>query len=125
MGNVDVCVVGSDRLAINGDLANKTGTYLVALAAYDHNIPFYTATTRYNIDSDAADGRAIPIELRGADEVLTIRGQKITVEGVDALYPAFDVTPARLLSGIITEAGVLRDPFEPKLRELIQGETVL
>lgn len=119
-GRVDVCVVGSDRLAINGDLANKTGTYLVALAAREHNVPFYTATTRYNVDPTCPDGQHIPIELREAQEVLTINGQRITVEGVDALYPAFDVTPAKLLTGIITEAGVFDAPFEPKLRELVR-----
>ncbi len=121
-GRVDVCVVGSDRLAINGDLANKTGTYLIALAARDQAISFYTATTRYNVDPACPDGQHIPIELRPGDEVLAINGQRIAADGVDALYPAFDITPARLLTGIITEAGVLTAPFEPKLRALLQNE---
>jgi methylthioribose-1-phosphate isomerase len=121
-GRVDVCVVGSDRLAINGDLANKTGTYLVALAAREHAVPFYTATTCYNVDPTCPDGQHIPIELRPGDEVLTINGQRIAAEGVDALYPAFDITPAKLLTGIITEAGTLTAPFEPKLRALLANE---
>ena len=124
-GRVDVCVVGSDRLAINGDLANKVGTYLVALAAREHDVPFYTATTRYNIDPTCSSGRDIPIELRPGEEVLKIKGQPITVEGVEALYPAFDITPATLLTGIVTEGGLFHDPFEPKLRALIQAEDVL
>lgn len=118
-GRVDVCVVGSDRLAINGDLANKVGTYLVALAAREHDVPFYTATTRYNVDPASRSGDDIPIEFRDADEVLFIGDQRITPEGVQALYPAFDITPARLLSGIITEAGLFEQPFEEKLRRLL------
>jgi methylthioribose-1-phosphate isomerase len=121
-GRVDVCVVGSDRLAMNGDLANKVGTYLIALAAREHHIPFYTATTRYNVDPDCGSGADIPIEFREPSEVLRMQGQPITVEGINALYPAFDITPAHLLTGIITEQGVLQAPFEPELRELIQSE---
>lgn len=122
-GRVDVCVVGSDRLAINGDLANKVGTYLVALAAREHGVPFYTATTRYNVDPASRSGDDIPIEFRDADEVLYIHEQRITPEGVRALYPAFDITPARLLTGIVTEAGLFEKPFEEKLRRLLaEGE---
>ena len=122
-GRVDVCVVGSDRLAINGDLANKVGTYLVALAAREHGVPFYTATTRYNVDPASSSGDDIPIEFRDADEVLYIHEQRITPEGVQALYPAFDITPARLLTGIVTEAGLFAHPFEEKLRRLVaEGE---
>lgn len=123
-GWVDVCVVGSDRLAINGDLANKVGTYLVALAAREHGVPFYTAATRYNIDPTCVSGKDIPIELRSAEEVLKIRGQPLTVEGVKALYPAFDITPAHLLTGIVTEAGLFHPPFEPRLKALIQNEDI-
>ena len=119
-GRVDVCIVGSDRIAINGDLANKVGTYLVALAAREHNVPFYTATTRYNIDPTCASGDDIPIEFRSGEEVLKIKDQPLTIKGVKALYPAFDITPASLLTGIITEAGLFREPFDPKLRSLVQ-----
>lgn len=117
-GQVDVCVVGSDRLAINGDLANKVGTYLVALAAREHDVPFFTATTRYNVDPVSASGKDIPIEFRDADEVLFINQQRITPEGVQAFYPAFDITPAELITGIVTEAGLFEKPFEEKLRAL-------
>ena len=120
-GRVDVVVVGSDRVAINGDLANKVGTYLVALAAREHGIPFYTATTRYNVDAGSSSGDDIPIEFRPAREVLFINEQPITVEGVSALYPAFDVTPASLIEGIVTEGGLFRKPFEEKLRGLLQS----
>jgi methylthioribose-1-phosphate isomerase len=119
-GMADCCVVGSDRLAINGDLANKTGTYLVALAAREHGTPFYTATTRYTIDPACASGREIPIEMRPAQEILEFNGRPITVAGVEAYYPAFDITPAKLLSGIITEDGLYRAPFEAPLRALSQ-----
>jgi len=121
-GRVDVCVVGSDRLAINGDLANKVGTYLVALAAREHDVPFYTATTRYNVDAGCRSGKDIPIEFRSAGEVLTIHDRPITVEGVPALYPAFDITPAGLLTGIVTEGGLFNKPFEEKLRWLLAPE---
>jgi methylthioribose-1-phosphate isomerase len=121
-GRVDVCVVGSDRLAMNGDLANKVGTYLIALAAREHHVPFYTAVTRYNVDPACSIGGEIPIEIRSGEEVLKIGGSPITLEGVQALYPAFDLTPARLIAGIITEAGILRKPFEPVLRAWIQGK---
>jgi methylthioribose-1-phosphate isomerase len=120
-GRAQVCVVGSDRLAANGDLANKAGTYLIALAARDQDVPFYTAATRYNVDLACASGRDIPVELRPADEVLRFNGQPLTVPGVDALYPAFDITPARLLTGIITEAGILRPPYAPPLRTLVDA----
>ena len=115
-GEIDVCLVGSDRLAINGDLVNKVGTYLVALAAKQHNVPFYTATTYYNVDEHTASGNDIPIEMRPAQEVLTFQGQPITIEGVEALYPAFDITPAALLTGIITDSGIITPPYEQKLR---------
>ena len=120
MDKVDICIVGSDRIAINGDLANKTGTYLIALAAREHHIPFYTATTRYNVDPDISSGKEIPIELRDADEVLFFNRQPITVSGVNGLYPAFDITPAELLTGIITEKGILHSPYSETLAEYIR-----
>lgn len=119
MGKVDLCLVGSDRIAMNGDLVNKTGTYLVALAAREHGIPFYTGTTRYNVDPCISSGKEIPIELRAADEVLTFNRQPITVNGVKGLYPAFDITPASLLTGIITEKGILHFPYSDALLEYI------
>ncbi len=116
---VDVCVVGSHRVALNGDLANEAGTYLIALAAREHGIPFYTTANRYNIDPNCASGEQIPIEFRPAQEVVQYNRQPVNVEGVEALYPSFDITPAALIRGIITEQGVIEQPFEPKLRRLV------
>jgi methylthioribose-1-phosphate isomerase len=114
-GQVDLCIVGTDRVTANGDVANKIGTYLKALAARDNNVPFYVALPHSTIDWTLGDGRLIPIEERSADEVLQMPGRLpdgsvVTVEiaapGSPAANPAFDVTPARLVTGFITERGV-------------------
>ncbi|QGP93088.1 Methylthioribose-1-phosphate isomerase [Neomoorella glycerini] len=117
-GMVNLVVVGSDRVARNGDLANKIGTYLHALAAYDNNVPFYTATSSHTIDLNTPSGDTIPVEMRPAEEVLTLAGQPIAEPGTKALYPAFDITPHRLITGIITEKGVIYPPFEKNLVEI-------
>ncbi len=119
-GLVDVCLVGSDRLAANGDLINKVGTCLVALAAREYGVPFYTATTHYNIDLHCSDGKTIPIEMRPGSEVLTLNGQPLTLAGINGIYPAFDITPASLLTSIITERGILKPPFAAGLAALVQ-----
>jgi methylthioribose-1-phosphate isomerase len=114
-GEVDLCIVGTDRTAANGDVANKIGTYLKALAASDNNVPFYVALPYSSIDWTLDDGRKIPIEERDQDEVLKISGRlpdgriaqvAITAPGTPARNPGFDVTPARLVTGLITERGV-------------------
>ena len=114
-GSVDMCVVGTDRVCANGDVANKIGTYLKALAAHDTGVPFYVALPFSTIDWTLADGRDIPIEERSPDEVLRIQGRlstgavvvtEIGAPGSPAANPAFDVTPARLVTGFITERGV-------------------
>jgi methylthioribose-1-phosphate isomerase len=114
-GRVDLCIVGTDRTAANGDVANKIGTYLKALAAHDNSVPFYVALPGPTIDWTLADGRAIPIEERRAEEVTCIAGEtaagevvtvRVTPAGSPAANPAFDVTPARLVTGLITERGV-------------------
>lgn len=114
-GRVDLCIVGTDRVAANGDVANKIGTYLKALAAFDNGVPFYVAAPGPSIDFRLAEGRDIPIEERNAEEVARIPGladdgRLVTVrlipEGSACANPAFDVTPARLVSGLITERGV-------------------
>jgi methylthioribose-1-phosphate isomerase len=114
-GEIDLCIVGTDRVAANGDVANKIGTYLKALAAKDNDVPFYVAVPYSTIDWSLAEGRAIPIEERGADEVTrmtgrTAEGEVVTVDiaapGSPAANPAFDVTPARLVTGFISERGV-------------------
>jgi methylthioribose-1-phosphate isomerase len=117
-GDVDLILVGTDRVARNGDVCNKIGTYDKALAARDNNVPFYVALPSPTIDWSLANGDAIPIEARGADEVLTVAGRDeygqtgkvaIAPAGTRAINYAFDVTPARLISGLVTERGVARD----------------
>jgi methylthioribose-1-phosphate isomerase len=114
-GKVDLCIVGTDRVTANGDVANKIGTYLKALAARDNGVPFYVALPHSTIDWSLDDGRKIPIEERSADEVLTMTGRlpsgevamvEIAAPGSPAANPAFDVTPRRLVTGLITERGV-------------------
>jgi methylthioribose-1-phosphate isomerase len=112
---IDAVVVGADRIAANGDVANKIGTYTVAVLAARHGLPFYVAAPRSTIDLGTPDGDGIPIEQRSSDEVLVVRGQRIAPEGVSALHPAFDVTPAELVTGIITECGVARPPYRSSL----------
>jgi methylthioribose-1-phosphate isomerase len=114
-GRVDVVVVGADRIARNGDVANKVGTYGLALACRAHGVPFVVAAPTTTLDRECPSGAAIPIEFRGADEVLTLphpSGEplRLSPPGVPALYPAFDVTPAALVSAIVTERGVSEPP---------------
>ena len=120
LGRVDVVVVGADRIAANGDSANKIGTYTVAVLAERHRIPFYVAAPLSTIDIAIADGSAIPIEERDASEVTGFRGVRWAPEGVDVANPAFDVTPAALISGLITEKGVIDRPDASKIRALFQ-----
>jgi methylthioribose-1-phosphate isomerase len=119
-GEVDVVVVGADRIAANGDVANKIGTYMVAVLAKRHNIPFYVAAPLSTIDVNIASGRDIPIEERSPDEVLGHRDLVWAADGVGVRNPAFDVTPAELVTGIITEKGVVLEPNEQKIRALFQ-----
>jgi methylthioribose-1-phosphate isomerase len=108
-GKVHVCVVGADRIAANGDVANKIGTYSVAVLAHAHEIPFYVAAPSSTIDLSTKSGDLIPIEQRDAREVTHVRGEMvITPDGVTIANPAFDITPARLITGIITERGIFK-----------------
>jgi methylthioribose-1-phosphate isomerase len=120
-GRVDVIVVGADRIAANGDTANKIGTYTVAVLAGRHCIPFYVAAPLSTIDIAIIDGSAIPIEERDPAEVTGFRGMRWTPEGVDVANPAFDVTPAALITGIITETGVIDRPDAAKIRALFRN----
>jgi len=117
-GCIDVIVVGADRIAANGDAANKIGTYTLAVLAERHRIPFYVAAPLSTIDIAIADGSAIPIEERDAAEVTGFRGVRWAPEGVSVANPAFDVTPAALITGIITELGVISQPDASKIRGL-------
>ena len=110
-GEVDVVLVGADRVAANGDTANKVGTYPLAVLAARHGIPFYVCAPTSSIDLATADGDGIEIEERSADEVLRIRGVAIAPAGTDVRNPSFDVTPAELITGIVTEEGVIDPPF--------------
>jgi methylthioribose-1-phosphate isomerase len=106
LGMIDIVVVGADRIAANGDAANKIGTYSVALCAKAHNIPFFVAAPLSTIDFDLSDGSQIPIEEREPSEIHTMGSTRLCPVGVEFYNPAFDVTPADLISGIITEHGV-------------------
>ena len=119
-GKIDMAVVGADRIAANGDTANKIGTYMVAVLARTHEIPFYVAAPRSTIDPGLADGSGIPIEQRDPKEVTHLFGKRIAAEGVHALNPAFDVTPHKYISGIVTEVGVLRKPFGKAIRKALE-----
>jgi methylthioribose-1-phosphate isomerase len=116
-GEVDCVLVGADRIVANGDVANKIGTYGLAVLARAHGIPFYVAAPSSTIDMALADGDAIPIEQRDPAEVTTLAGQQLAPEGVAAAHPAFDVTPHELVTAIITERGVIEPPFREGLRE--------
>ena len=119
-GEVDVVLVGADRIAANGDTANKVGTYPLAVLAARHGIPFYSCAPLNSVDLATPDGAAIPIEERPAEEVLEIRGTRIAPPGTLVRNPSFDVTPAELISGIVTEEGVLSAPFEPSFRQAFE-----
>jgi methylthioribose-1-phosphate isomerase len=119
-GEVDAVVVGTDRVAANGDVANKIGTYMVAVLARRHNIPFYVACPLSTIDMNIASGKDIPIEERSADEVKGFRATHWAAEGVKIRNPSFDVTPAELVTGLITERGVVLQPNAEKLRRLFE-----
>ena len=117
-GKIDACIVGADRIAANGDVANKIGTYQVAVMARHHNIPFYVAAPLSTIDPKIPDGAAIPIEERDPNEVTHIGAAQITPDYVEVTNPSFDVTPAELVTAIITERGVLSPPYPESIAKL-------
>ena len=120
-GRIGCVVVGADRIAANGDVANKIGTYGLALAAREHGVPLYVAAPVSTLDLRARDGRDIPIEERSAREVTHVGPQRIAAEGASVFNPAFDVTPGALVAAIITERGVARAPYNETLRALAQA----
>jgi len=120
LGKVDVVLVGADRIAANGDVANKIGTYTLAVLARRHRIPFYVAAPLSSIDISVRDGSAIPIEERGASEVTGYAGVYWAPEGVAVANPAFDITPAALVSALLTEKGVVKQPNTAKIRRLFK-----
>ena len=117
-GKIGAIVVGADRIAANGDVANKIGTYTVAILAKEHEIPFYVAAPISTVDLACPDGSRIPIEQRNAKEMTHIGGKQVVPDGVEVENPAFDVTPAKYVAAIITEKGIARAPYEDSLRRL-------
>ena len=119
-GMIDMVVVGADRIAANGDTANKIGTYTVAIAAKYHNVPFYIAAPLSTIDASIKSGKEIPIEERSHEEVTHINGKPICAEGVNIINPGFDVTPNELITGIITEVGILKPDYNKSIKEAFE-----
>jgi methylthioribose-1-phosphate isomerase len=124
-GRVQACIVGADRIAANGDTANKIGTYGVAILAKEHGIPFYVAAPFNTIDTATASGDLIPIEQRNPREVTHSNGVQMTPTGVGIENPAFDVTPAKYIAAIITERGILRAPYTESIRQMAAAEPAL
>jgi methylthioribose-1-phosphate isomerase len=122
-GKIGAIVVGADRIAANGDVANKIGTYSVAVLAKEHDIPFYVAAPLSTIDFEATDGSKIPIEQRNEKEVTHIAGKQMTPDGVGIENPAFDVTPAKYVTAIVTERGIARAPYGESLAKLAGVES--
>ncbi|MGE5140249.1 MAG: S-methyl-5-thioribose-1-phosphate isomerase, partial [Rudaea sp.] len=120
-GTANACFVGADRIAANGDTANKIGTYSLAVLARENAVPFYVVAPTTTIDMALAGGDDIPIEERDADEVTTIEGVRFAPDGVRAANPAFDVTPHRFITAIVTEQGIIYPPFEKNLARLPGG----
>ena len=116
-GEVDCVIVGADRIAANGDTANKIGTYTLAVLAKENGIPFYVAAPTTTIDPSLASGKEIPIEERDPEEVTHIQGVSIAPQGTEASNPAFDVTPHRYISAIITEKGIIKEPYTENLKK--------
>jgi methylthioribose-1-phosphate isomerase len=117
-GRIDCVIVGADRIAANGDVANKIGTYSVAVLAKENNIPFYVAAPISTLDLSLKSGVEIPIEERADHEVTHVKGAQLAPDGIQIANPAFDVTPNRYVAAIITERGVARAPYEESLRRL-------
>lgn len=119
---IDLVIIGADRIASNGDVANKIGSYQLAVIAKENKIPFYVASPLSTFDLGLKNGDLIPIEERGPGEVISFAGHQFGPEGVDAFNPAFDITPARYISAIITEKGVLKSPYKSSIRNLLGGK---
>src|SRR5207247_2352830 len=121
LGHVDLVVVGADRIAANGDVANKIGTYGVAVLAKEHGIPFYVAAPLSTIDLNTPDGDHIPIEERDQREVTHLGASRLTPEGAKIRNPAFDITPYRYIAGVLTARGIFRPPYSESLKQAFAG----
>jgi methylthioribose-1-phosphate isomerase len=120
-GRVDCVVVGADRVAANGDVANKVGTYSLAVLAAHHGLPFYVAAPISTIDLSCPDGSAIPVEQRGRGEVAELAGRRLAPAEIEVENPAFDITPAQLVTAIVTEGGIARAPYLEALAGLARA----
>ncbi len=118
-GEIDCVIVGADRIAVNGDTANKIGTYTLAVLAKENSVPFYVAAPTSTIDPTLASGGEIPIEQRKPEEITHIQGLRIAPEGVAVLNPAFDVTPHKYITAIITERGIIKEPYGEGIKRII------
>jgi methylthioribose-1-phosphate isomerase len=118
-GKVSCVILGADRIAANGDTANKIGSYTLAVLAKENGIPFYVAAPTSTIDLSLKSGDQIPIEERSPDEVTHIGGIRLAPKGVEVANPAFDVTPHRYITAIITEKGIIREPYASNLKKVI------
>lgn len=116
--SVDMVIVGADRITLRGDVANKIGTYSIAILAFHHQIPFYVAAPLSSFDFNIEKGEEIPIEERDQEEVLSCLGKRITADGISAINPAFDVTPGEFISGIVTDKGIIYPPFKENILKL-------
>ena len=121
-GKIDLVIVGADRIAANGDVANKIGTYSLAVLAKENGLPFYVAAPLSTIDISLLNGNEIPIEERNGEEVLSFRSERIAPAGIGVYNPAFDITPHRYVTAIVTEAGIVRPPYEQKLQKFFADE---
>jgi methylthioribose-1-phosphate isomerase len=124
-GEIGAAVVGADRIAANGDVANKVGTYALAVLARAHQVPFYVAAPMSTVDLGTPTGDAIPIEERPAEEVTTLAGVRVAPSGIAVRNPAFDITPAAYVTAIVTEVGILRPPYPETLRGAVAGSAAL
>jgi methylthioribose-1-phosphate isomerase len=120
-GEVDCVIVGADRIAENGDVANKVGTYPLAVLARRHGVPFYVAAPRSTLDLACPNGSAIPVERRDPDEVAVVAGHRMVPVGVTVENRAFDITPASLVTAIVTDAGIVRPPYRRALAKLVRS----
>ena len=120
-GRIQSAIVGADRIAANGDTANKIGTYALAVLAKEHSIPFYIAAPTSTVDMALASGREIVIEERAPEEVTHLAGRRVAAQGIAVFNPAFDVTPAKYIAGIVTERGVAAPPYEASLKKLMES----
>jgi methylthioribose-1-phosphate isomerase len=121
-GRVDLVLIGADRIASNGDVANKIGSYQLAVLAKENKIPFYVAAPVSTFDPDLQNGDQIPVEERDPEEIIFFAGQMLAPEGTTSLNPAFDITPAKYVSAIITEKSVLRPPYKRQIKNLFRPD---